>query len=140
MTHGEIMALFDKLAGHATVEAGTDYVSEFFVEGEEIIQQFQFLRDQIILTNYGIYDVDVQGLTGKKVEVKFFPKDTIKTISFETAGTLDIDVDIKIGVTNNTTVTAEGAAFSAPLSFKVPSKQTNEAKQIVNLVKIHYLL
>ncbi|MDY2744473.1 MAG: PH domain-containing protein, partial [Methanosphaera sp.] len=92
------------------------------------------------LTNYGIYDVDVQGLTGKKVEVKFFPKDTIKTISFETAGTLDFDVDIKIGVTNNTTVTAEGAAFSAPLSFKVPSEQANEAKQIVNLVKIHYLL
>ena len=79
------MALFDKLAGYASVETGTDYVSEFFVEGEEIIQQFQFLRDQIILTNYGIYDVDVQGLTGKKVEVKFFPKDTIKTISFETA-------------------------------------------------------
>ena len=102
------MALFDKLAGHASVDMDADYVSEFFFDDEEIIQSFQFLRDQIVLTNYGIYDVDVQGLSGKKVEVKFFPKKTIKTISFETAGTLDFDVDIKIGVDGNTTVTAEG--------------------------------
>lgn len=116
-----------------------DYVSEFFFDDEEIIQSYQFLRDQIVLTNYGIYDVDVQGLSGKKVEVKFFPKKTIKTISFETAGTLDFDVDIKIGVSGNTTVTTDGAAYSAPLSFKVPSAQAEEAKQIVNLVKKHYL-
>lgn len=133
------MALFDKLAGHASVDMDADYVSEFFFDDEEIIQSFQFLRDQIVLTNYGIYDVDVQGLSGKKVEVKFFPKKTIKTISFETAGTLDFDVDIKIGVDGNTTVTAEGAAYSAPLSFKVPSDQAGEVKEIVRLVKENYL-
>ena len=44
-----------------------DYVSEFFFfEDEEVIQSYQFIRDQIILTNYGIYEVDVQGLSGKK--------------------------------------------------------------------------
>ena len=80
-----------------------------------------------------------QGLSGKKVEVKFFPKDTIKTISFETAGTLDFDVDIKIGVTNNTVVNVDGAAYSEPLSFKVPSSQAAEAKEVVRLVKEHYL-
>lgn len=121
------------------MDMDADYVSEFFFDDEEIIQSYQFLRDQIVLTNYGIYDVDVQGLSGKKVEVKFFPKKTIKTISFETAGTLDFDVDIKIGVSGNTTVTTDGAAYSAPLSFKVPSAQAEEAKQIVNLVKKHYL-
>ena len=112
---------------------------EFFFDDEEVIQSYQFIRDQIILTNYGIYEVDVQGLSGKKVEVKFFPKDTIKTISFETAGTLDFDVDIKIGVTNNTVVNVDGAAYSEPLSFKVPSDQAEEAKEIVRLVKEHYL-
>ena len=112
-----------------------DYVSEFFFDDEEVIQSYQFIRDQIILTNYGIYEVDVQGLSGKKVEVKFFPKDTIKTISFETAGTLDFDVDIKIGVTNNTVVNVDGAAYSEPLSFKVPSSQAAEAKEGGRLVK-----
>ena len=112
---------------------------EFFFDDEEVIQSYQFIRDQIILTNYGIYEVDVQGLSGKKVEVKFFPKDTIKTISFETAGTLDFDVDIKIGVTNNTVVNVDGAAYSEPLSFKVPSSQAAEAKEVVRLVKEHYL-
>ncbi|WP_299524864.1 PH domain-containing protein [uncultured Methanobrevibacter sp.] len=135
------MAFLDKVIGYGDVsdEMDKDYVSEFFFEDEEVIQSYQFIRDQIILTNYGIYEVDVQGITGKKVEVKFFPRDTIKTISFETAGTLDMDVDIKIGVSHNTVVTAEGAAYSAPLSFKVPESQAEEAKEIVHLVKAHYL-
>ena len=115
------------------------FYENVFFDDEEVIQSYQFIRDQIILTNYGIYEVDVQGLSGKKVEVKFFPKDTIKTISFETAGTLDFDVDIKIGVTNNTVVNVDGAAYSEPLSFKVPSSQAAEAKEVVRLVKEHYL-
>ena len=127
------MAFLDKVIGHGDVseEMDKDYVSEFFFDDEEVIQSYQFIRDQIILTNYGIYEVDVQGLSGKKVEVKFFPKDTIKTISFE--------VDIKIGVTNNTVVNVDGAAYSEPLSFKVPSSQAAEAKEVVRLVKEHYL-
>lgn len=135
------MAFLDKVIGYGDVSSDMekDYVSEFFFEDEEVIQSYQFIRDQIILTNYGIYEVDVQGLSGKKVEVKFFPKDTIKAISFETAGTLDFDVDIKIGVTNNTVVNVDGAAYSEPLSFKVPSDQAEEAKEIVRLVKEHYL-
>ena len=44
---------------------------EFFFDDEEVIQSYQFIRDQIILTNYGIYEVDVQGLSGKKVKQIF---------------------------------------------------------------------
>ena len=47
------MALLNKLAGHASVDMDADYVSEFFFDDENIIQSFQFLRDQIVLTNYG---------------------------------------------------------------------------------------
>ena len=135
------MALLDKVIGYGYVseDMSKDYVSEFFFEDEKVIQSYQFLRDQIILTNYGIYEVDVQGLSGKKVEVKFFPKETIRTISFETAGVIDFDVDIKIGVTNNIVVNENGAAYSEPISFKVPSSQADEAKEVVRLVKKHYL-
>lgn len=70
------MAFLDKVIGHGDVseEMDKDYVSEFFFDDEEVIQSYQFIRDQIILTNYGIYEVDVQGLSGKKVEVKFSQK------------------------------------------------------------------
>lgn len=134
------MGLYDKLAGKATVGADLSFVTEFLSEGEEVIQSFEFIRDSIVLTNLGIYNIDVQGLSGKKVEVKFFPKDTVKTISYETAGSFDLDVDIKIGVAHNTVVNADGAAYSAPISFKVPSSQAEEAKQIIHLVKENYLL
>ena len=133
------MGLLDKMAGRAEIGADLRYVTEYLFEGEEVIQSFQFFRDQIVLTNLGIYLVDVQGISGKKVEVKFFPKNCIKTISYETAGTFDLDVDIKIGVSNNPIILANGGSVNIPISFKVPSKQANEAKTIVMLVKRYYL-
>ncbi len=133
------MGLFSQVMGHADVGGDISIIEEYLFENEQVIQSFHFLRDSIILTNLGIYVVDIQGLTGKKVEVKFFPKKTIRTISFETAGTFDIDVDIKIGVTNNPIILPEGGSVNIPISFKVPSKQTQEAKQIVKLIKKHYL-
>ncbi|MCQ2971364.1 MAG: PH domain-containing protein [archaeon] len=134
------MGLLDKVVGHAEVGGDTQIVEEYLAPGEEIIQSFHFLRDAVILTNYGIYDIDVQGLSGKKVQVKFYPKKTIKTISFESAGSFDFDVDIKIGVSNNPVVLMEGGAMNMPISFKVPKAQAEEAKQIIHLVKEHYLL
>ena len=134
------MGLFNKMMGYADTGGDVSIVEEYLAPGEEVIQSFHFLRDCVILTNYGIYTVDVQGVSGKKVEVKFFPKDAIQTISFETAGILDFDVDIKIGVTNNPIVLANGGSMNVPISFKVPREQTEEAKIIVHLVKEHYLL
>lgn len=133
------MAFLDKLAGHADVGADLSLVEDYLFPGEEVIQSFQFLRDSIILTNFGIYVVDVQGISGKKVNVKFFPKKTIKTISYESAGTFDFDVDVKIGVDHNPVILENGGAMDVPISFKVPSSQSNEAKQIIMLVKQHYL-
>lgn len=137
---GRVMGIYDKVVGNATLGADLKYVSKFILDGEEVLSSYQFFRDQIILTNLGIYVVDVQGLTGKKVEVKFFPKKNIKSVSFETAGNFDLDVDIKIGVDGNTVMGPGGAYFSAPISFKVPKKQANEASEVINLVKKFYLI
>ena len=131
------MGLLNKAMGLAEVNEDVDYVKQYFSEGEEVIQSFHFFRDELILTNYGIYFMDVQGLTGKKVEVRFVPKTDIANVSFETAGRLDFDVDIKIGLKygffgSKTMVKA--------FHFKVPKSQSEEAKQIVKLVKTHYLL
>ena len=131
------MGLLSKAMGHADVNEDVEYVRQYFSEGEEILQSFHFFRDELILTNFGIYFMDVQGLTGKKVEVRFVPKQEVANVSFETAGRLDFDVDIKIGlkhgfISNNVIIRA--------FHFKVPKAQTEEAKEIVKLVKKYYLL
>ena len=133
------MGLYDKLTGKASVGADLTHVKDYLFEGEKVISSYQFFRDSIILTDLGIYTVDVQGMTGKKVEVKFFPKKAIKTVSFETAGNFDLDVDIKIGVDGNTTIASTGVGYSAPISFKVPKSQAEQAKEVIGLVKRYYL-
>lgn len=132
------MGLFDAIMGNATAVDDSAIIKEYLLPDEEIIQAYRFVRDEIVLTTQGIYQVDVQGMSGKKVEVKFFPKGKIKSVSFETAGTLDLDVDIKIGVDGNT-VFVSGVPYNAPISFKVPKGQGNQAKEIIKLVKQHYL-
>ena len=133
------MGIYDKLVGNATMGADLKYVQDFFFEDEKVLSSYQFFRDSIVLTTLGVYLVDVQGLTGKKVEVKFFPSRNIKSVSYETAGSFDLDVDIKIGVDGNTVMGGQGAYYSAPISFKVPKKQAAQAKEVIALVKKHYL-
>ena len=133
------MGLYDKLTGKATMGANLKYVEDFFLDGEQVLSSYQFIRDSVVLTSLGLYLVDVQGLTGKKVEVKFFPARNIKSITFETAGNFDLDVDIKIGVDGNTVMGPQGAYYSAPISFKVPSSQAEQAKEILAQVKKYYL-
>ena len=58
-------------------------IEEYISTNEQVIQTFKFLRDSIVLTNFGICLLNVQGESGKKVEIKFYPKKTIKTITFE---------------------------------------------------------
>ena len=134
---GDIMGLLNKAMGRAEVNEEVDYVKQYFSEGEEVIQSFHFFRDELILTNFGIYFMDVQGLTGKKVEVRFVPKTDIANVSFETAGRLDFDVDIKIGLKYG--FLGKNQMIKA-FHFKVPRSQSEEAQQIVKLVKTHYLL
>lgn len=133
------MGLYDKLTGKATAGADLSCVQDYILDGEDIITSYQFFRDSIILTTLGIYMVDVQGMTGKKMQVKFFPKKVVKTVSFETSGNFDLDVDIKIGVDGNTVEGTSGGYYSAPIAFKVPKNQADQAKEVVNLVKKHYL-
>ena len=134
------MSIFNKIAGYGSINNNIEHqISDYLLDDENIIMSFKFVRDSIVLTNYGIYTLDVQGLSGKKVEVKFFPGKNIKSISFESASTFDLDVDIKISVDGNSAINQNGIPYNAPISFKVPKKQAEEAREIVKLVKKHYL-
>ena len=41
-------------------------VGGFFTLGEEIVQCFQTIRDQVVFTNKRVFVVNVQGITGKR--------------------------------------------------------------------------
>ena len=134
------MSIFNKIAGYGSINNNIEHqISDYLLDDENVIMAFTFVRDSVVLTNYGIYTLDVQGVSGKKVEVKFFPGKNIKSISFESASTFDLDVDIKISVDGNSVINQNGIPYNAPISFKVPKKQAQEAREIVKLVKKHYL-
>ena len=63
---------------------------------ENIILAFQGVRDQLIITNKKILTVNKQGLTGKKVEYRVIPFSKISAFAVETAGTFDLDNELKI--------------------------------------------
>lgn len=60
------MGLFDAIMGNATAVDDSAIIKEYLLPDEEIIQAYRFVRDEIVLTTQGVYQVDVQGMTGKK--------------------------------------------------------------------------
>ncbi|MDB5668117.1 MAG: hypothetical protein JWL74_1067 [Alphaproteobacteria bacterium] len=73
------------------------------IPGENVLAAFKTVRDLVFLTNYRLALVDVQGLTGRKVNVQSIPYKSIVRYSVETAGTFDLDADLKIWVSGNAT-------------------------------------
>jgi mRNA-degrading endonuclease HigB of HigAB toxin-antitoxin module len=69
-------------------------VLDFFVKGEELVQAFATIRDQVIFTNKRIFVINVQGITGKKIAYVSYPYKKVQYFGIETAGLLDIDSEL----------------------------------------------
>lgn len=69
-------------------------VSEILLPGEDIIQCFQTVRDQVLFTSKRVFVVNVQGITGKKVSYYSYPYSKVQYFGIETAGVLDIDSEL----------------------------------------------
>lgn len=65
---------------------------------EVIDKAYKLIRDMFIFTNRRLILIDVQGLTGKKVEYHSIPYSKITQFSIETTGHLDLDAELKIWV------------------------------------------
>ncbi len=68
--------------------------------GEEIELGFRLLRDTFIFTTKRLILVDRQGLTGSKVEYLSIAYKNISRFSIETAGTFDLDAELKIWISS----------------------------------------
>ncbi len=87
----------------------------FLASDEKIRLAFANVRDKVVFTDNKIIALDVQGLTGKKQDFRFFPYSKITSFSIETAGTFDWDADFKIWLSG---VGCFEVKFSAALDIK----------------------
>ena len=68
---------------------------DILIEDEKIIGCYQDVRDHVVFTNKRVIAVNVQGITGKKVEVYTLPYSSIVMYSTENAGKLlDFDAEV----------------------------------------------
>ena len=76
--------------------------SQILSKGEQVEHAYQLVRDYFVFTNKRFVLVDKQGLTGSKVEYHSIPYKNITHFSIETAGTFDLDAELKIWISGTT--------------------------------------
>lgn len=87
-------------AGVVSVKELNQNYGQLLIDNEEIEIGFVVLRDTFIFTNKRLILVDIQGITGKKTEYLSVPYSKITKFSVETAGTFDLDAELKIWVSS----------------------------------------
>jgi len=99
------MGIFSALLGNAgavSPEELSKKYGQLLIEGEQIELGFKLIRDTFIFTNRRLILIDVQGLTGSKTEYKSIAYKSITRFSVETAGTFDLDAELKIWISSET--------------------------------------
>lgn len=95
------MGIFSSLMGNAgavdSKKLQEDY-GQLLFETENIEAGFKIFRDTFIFTNKRLILVDKQGLTGSKTEYLSVSYKSISRFSVETAGTFDLDAELKIWI------------------------------------------
>ncbi len=97
------MGLFSALLGNAGSVTQEDLRKDYgklLIENEEIELGFKLIRDLFIFTNKRLILIDKQGLTGSKTEYKSITYKSISRFSIETAGTFDLDAELKIWISS----------------------------------------
>lgn len=100
------MGFFSALLGNAGTVSQQELVKDYgklLTDTEEIELGFKLFRDTFIFTNKRLILVDKQGITGSKTEYKSVSYKSISRFSVETAGTFDLDAELKIWVSSEAT-------------------------------------
>lgn len=96
------MGLLDGLLGNASEIDPGKIQAEFaqiLISGERVEKAYQVIRDMFVFTDKRLVFVNRQGLTGSKVEYQSIPYRSIARFSVETAGSFDLDAELKIWIT-----------------------------------------
>lgn len=97
------MGLMNKILGNSS-EVSSEKLDEKYghvlLQDEQIELGFSLIRDIFMFTNLRLILIDVQGVTGKKTEILSLPYKSISRFSLETAGTFDLDAELKIWISS----------------------------------------
>ena len=95
------MGIFSGLIGNAA-ETDVDDVKKDYGKllgkNEQVIQAYKWVRDLLIFTDYRLILVDIQGVTGKKVDYHSIPYKSIRHFAVESTGHFDLEAELKIWV------------------------------------------
>lgn len=75
-------------------------VKELLVAGEKVEEAFRTVRDKVIFTSKRIIAVNVQGVSGRKIDYTTIPYSKIQTFSIESCGTFDLESELNIWVSS----------------------------------------
>jgi hypothetical protein len=71
-------------------------IGPLLIAGEQPIAAYKTFRDSAVFTNKRLIVRDVQGITGKKVELYSLPYSRVNMWSSENAGTLDFNAELEL--------------------------------------------
>ena len=100
------MGLLDGLLGNASKIDPAQVQKEFgkiLSPDEQIEHAYKLIRDYFVFTNRRFVIVNKQGITGSKIEFHSIPYKSITYFSIETAGSLDLDAELKIWISGIST-------------------------------------
>lgn len=98
------MGFLDGLMGNVS-EIENDKVEselkDLLASSEKVEHAYKLIRDLIVFTDKRLLLIDKQGMSGKKVEYHSIPYKSIVHFSIETAGTFDLDAELKIWISGS---------------------------------------
>ncbi|MDX8362103.1 MULTISPECIES: PH domain-containing protein [Bacillaceae] len=98
------MGLLDGIMGNASeadIQSTERELKSIITTDEKVEKAFKLIRDSIVFTNQRLILIDKQGVTGKKTEFHSIPYKSVTHFSVETAGTFDIDSELKIWISGS---------------------------------------
>lgn len=98
------MGLFSGIIGNASNVSVEEVMKDWdfiFSENENLVAAYKLVRDYILFTTSRLIVIDIQGLTGKKIEIRTVPYEHITQFAVETAGRFDFDAELKIWVASH---------------------------------------
>ncbi|WP_066174593.1 PH domain-containing protein [Bacillus marinisedimentorum] len=97
------MGFLDGLMGNASevdLQSVEEDLEQIVTETERVEKAFKIIRDMMVFTDKRLILIDKQGMTGKKVEYHSIPYKNITHFSVETAGSFDLDAELKIWISS----------------------------------------
>lgn len=85
-------------ASEVDIDEIRDEYAKLLTPTERIERAYRLIRDMFIFTDKRLILVNVQGITGKKIEYHSIPYHNISHFSIETAGNFDLDAELKIWI------------------------------------------